>query len=27
MTDTDDTGERAVAYSDAITLAPGSPDR
>ncbi len=27
MTDTDDTGERAVAYYDAITLAPGSPDR
>jgi hypothetical protein len=23
MTDTDDTGERAVAYYDAITLAPG----
>lgn len=27
MTDTDDTGERAVAYYDAITLAPGGPDR
>jgi len=23
MTDTDDTGERAVAYYDAITLGPG----
>ena len=27
MTDTDDTGERAVAYYDAITLGPGGPDR
>lgn len=27
MTDTDDTGERAVAYYDAITLGPGAPDR
>ena len=27
MTDTDDTGERAVAYYDAITLAPGGLDR
>ncbi|HEY7204882.1 MAG TPA: DUF3047 domain-containing protein [Methylomirabilota bacterium] len=27
MTDTDDTGERAVAYYDAITLAPGGADR
>ena len=26
MTDTDDTGERAVAYYDAITLAPGPPE-
>jgi hypothetical protein len=27
MTDTDDTGEHAVAYYDAITLGPGDPDR
>ena len=27
MTDTDDTGARAVAYYDAITLGPGAPDR
>jgi hypothetical protein len=27
MTDTDDTGERAVAYYDAITLGPGATDR
>ena len=27
MTDTDDTGERAVAYYDAITLQPGGADR
>lgn len=27
MTDTDDTGERAVAYYDAITLAPGGAGR
>ena len=27
MTDTDDTGGRAVAYYDAITLGPGGPDR
>jgi hypothetical protein len=27
MTDTDDTGERAVAYYDAITLGPGAPSR
>jgi hypothetical protein len=26
MTDTDDTGERAVAYYDAITLGPGPPE-
>jgi hypothetical protein len=26
MTDTDDTGERAVAYYDAVTLGPGAPD-
>jgi len=27
MTDTDDTGERAVAFYDAITLGPGAPPR
>ena len=27
MTDTDDTGERAVAYYDGLTLGPGGPDR
>jgi hypothetical protein len=27
MTDTDDTGERAVAYYDALTLGPAAPDR
>jgi hypothetical protein len=27
MTDTDDTGERAVAYYDGLTLGPGAPDR
>jgi hypothetical protein len=26
MTDTDDTGERAVAYYDGLTLGPGAPD-
>jgi hypothetical protein len=26
MTDTDDTGERAVAYYDALALGPGAPD-